>query len=124
MANVEQMFHQVRVAPDDCHTLRFLWWENGDLSKIPVDHQISVHLFEATSSPCCGSFALKKTARDSGSDFDAQAVDTVNRNFYVDDCLKSVATVPEASRLASQFAQLLARGRFYLTKWTNSSRKV
>ena len=38
MADVEQMFHQVRVPPDDCHALRFLWWEDGDLSRNPVDH--------------------------------------------------------------------------------------
>ena len=124
MADVEQMFHQVRVAPDDCHALRFLWWEDGDLAKNPVDHQMLVHLFGATSSPCCASFALKKTARDFGSGFDAQTVDTVNHNFYVDDCLKSVATVHEASRLASQLVQLLAKGGFHLTKWISNSREV
>ena len=97
MADVEQMFHQVRVAPDDCHALRFLWWEDGDLSKTPVDHQMLVRLFGATSSPGSASFALKKTARDFGSGFDGQTVDTMNHNFYVDDCLKSVATFPEAS---------------------------
>ena len=94
------------------------------MSKIHVDHQMLVHLFGATTSPCCASFALKKTARDFGSDFDAQTVDTVNRNFYADDCLKSVATVPEASRLASQLVQLLARGGFHLTKWISNSREV
>ena len=106
---------QVRVAPDDRHALRFLWWEDSDLSKNPVDHQMLVHLFGTSSSPCCASLALKKTAKDFGSNFDAQTVDTVNRNFYVDDCLKSVATVPEASRLANQPVQLLAKGGFHLT---------
>ena len=124
MADVEQMFHQVRVAPDDCHALRFLWWEDGDLSKNPVDHQMLVHLFGASSSPCCASFALKKSANDFGGDFDTQTVDTVNRNFYVDDCLRSVATVHEASRLANQLVQLLAKGGFRLTKWISNSREV
>ena len=45
MADMEQMFHQVSVAPDDCHSLRFLWWEDSDLSKNPVDHQMLVHFF-------------------------------------------------------------------------------
>ena len=30
MSDIERMFHQVLVAPDDCHALRFLWWENGN----------------------------------------------------------------------------------------------
>ena len=47
----------------------------------------------------------------------------MNRNFYVNDCLKSVATVPETSRLVSQLVQLLTRGGFHLTKWISNSRK-
>lgn len=42
MVDVEQMFHQVHVAPDDCHASQFLWWEDGDLSRNPVDHQMLV----------------------------------------------------------------------------------
>ena len=33
VADVESMFHQVRVDPKHANVLRFLWWENGDLSK-------------------------------------------------------------------------------------------
>jgi len=79
-----------------------------------------VHLFGASSSPCCASFALTKTAKD----FGAQTVDTVNRNFHVDDCLKSVATVPQTSRLAKKLVQLLAKGGFHLTKWISNSREA
>ena len=84
------MFYQVQVAPNDCDTLRFLWWPNDDLSKEPVDYQMLVHLFGATSSPSCASFCLKKTASDNKGEFDEETITTVNRNFYVDDCLKSV----------------------------------
>ena len=101
----------------DCTTL----WEDGDLTKNPVDYHMLFHLFGASSSPCFVSFALKKTAKDFGGDFDAQTVDTVNCKFYVDDCLKFVATVPEASRLANQLVQLLAKGGFHLSKWTSNS---
>ena len=82
-ADVEQMFHQVRVVLDDSHDLRFLWCEDSDLSKNPVNHQMLVHLFGTSSPPCCASFALKKTANDFSGDFDAQSVDTVNCNFYM-----------------------------------------
>ena len=53
-----------------------------------------------------------------------ETVDTVNRHFYIDNCLKSVATVPEASRLANQLVQLLAKGGFHLTRWISNSREV
>ena len=32
-----------------------------------------------------------------------------------------MATVPEASRLANQLVQLLAKGEFHLTKWINNN---
>ena len=40
--------------------------------------------------------ATGKTAEDNKTDFDVKTIDTVNRNFYVDDCVKSVATTEEA----------------------------
>ena len=76
------------------------------------------------SDACAFIWRLKKTAKDFGSDFDTQTVDTVNRNFFVDDCLKSVATVPETFRLANQLVQLLAKGGFHLIKWITNSREV
>ncbi|XP_068738988.1 uncharacterized protein [Montipora capricornis] len=118
------MSYQVRVKPEDCDALRFLWWEDSDFTKGVVDHQMLVHLFGASSSPCCASFALKKTANDNKSSFDVLTIDTVNRNFYVDDCLKSVSTVPEAHRLVSQLSNLLAQGGFHLTKWISNCREV
>ena len=58
MADVEQMFHKVMVAPKDSDAFRFLWWPNGDLSKEAEDYRMQVYVFGATSSPCCANFAL------------------------------------------------------------------
>ena len=51
MCDIEGMFHQVRVAEQDRDLLRFLWWEDGDTSKEPIEFRMTVHLFGATSSP-------------------------------------------------------------------------
>ena len=32
-ADIECMFHQIRVAPDDCDAFRFLCWPDGDLTQ-------------------------------------------------------------------------------------------
>ena len=124
MSDVEAMFHQVRVLPSDCDALRFLWWPDGNLEDQPQEYQMTVHLFGGASSPSCANFALKRTAEDNSSDFDAETVETVKRNFYVDDCLKSVSSEDKAIRLASQLCELLARGGFKLTKWLSNSRRV
>lgn len=53
LCDMEQMFHQFLVRPQDRSFLRFLWWEKGDLSRPLSVYQMAVHLFGATSSPGC-----------------------------------------------------------------------
>ncbi|XP_068720553.1 uncharacterized protein [Montipora capricornis] len=90
MADIERMFHQVRVSPKDCDALCFLWWPENDFNKDPEDYQMLVHLFRATSSPSCPSFGLRQAADDNQDMFREEAVRTLRRTFYVDDCLKSI----------------------------------
>ena len=61
MTNVEAMFYQVRVQPDNCKYLRFFLWPHGDLVKEPEEYQMLVHLFDGASSPSCATYALKRT---------------------------------------------------------------
>ena len=124
MSDIEAMFYQVRVSPSDHDYLRFLWWPDGDLDKDPEEYQMLVHLFGGASSPSCANFALKKTAEDNKAAFDAITVDTVKRNFYVGDCLKSVATNSGAIRLVGELHEMLAKGGFRLTKWISNSRDM
>lgn len=124
MTDVESMFYQVRVPESDCDLLRFLWWPEGDLKQEIQEYQMTVHLFGATSSPSCANFALRKTAEDNVMDYDPEVINTVKRNFYVDDCLKSVPTSNEGIRHAKDLRNLLAKGGFNLTKWVSNDRKV
>ena len=107
MSDVEAMFHQVRVDPEDRSALRFLWWPNGNLDLEPEEFIVTVHLFSAVSSPSYANFALKKTATDNQADFNKEAVKTVERDFSVDDCLKSVGSEEDAIHLSSELSQLL-----------------
>lgn len=124
MADVEAMFHQVKVSEEDSDLLRFLWWTSGDISQELVEYKMVVHLFGATSSPSCASYALRKCAEDSRDQSNIQAVDTVLHNFYVDDCLKSVQSEEEAVLLYHTLRAVCGKGGFRLTKWVSNSRAV
>ena len=124
MADIEGMFHQVRVSPKDCDALRFPWWPENDFNNDPEDYQMLVHLFGATSSPSCANFGLKQTADDNQEMFSEEAVRTLRRNFYVDDCLKSIKGETKAISLVSELRALLSKGGFRLTKWISNSRRV
>ncbi|KAK3722371.1 hypothetical protein QZH41_013693 [Actinostola sp. cb2023] len=97
--------------------------------KIPREYTCSLtsmtaHLFGGVWSPSCANFAIKRCAKDNAENFDPNTISTVISNFYVDDCLKSVASPEETVRLVKELRQLLSNGGFHLTKWVSNSREV
>ena len=124
MADIEGMFHQVKVTPADKNFLRFLWWPSGDISQNLVEYRMTVHLFGATSSSSVASYAVRKTAEDNKDKFSAEAVNTVKEHFYVDDCLQCMPTDKECIVLSQELRSLCAQGGFRLTKWVSNSRAV
>ena len=83
-----------------------------------------VHLFGATSSPSCAGFCLRKAASEFEGSFGSSTIETIRKNFYVDDCLKSVPSPPEAIQLAKELCELLAKRSFRLTKFISNGREV
>jgi hypothetical protein len=117
-ADIEAMFLQVEVKDDDQRALRFLWREDPSSEKVEV-YQFTRHIFGAKSSPTCANYALQRTASDNFKKFPIAAA-TVQRNFYMDDLLKSCGTVEEAKKVSSELRQLMKLGGFTLAKWTSS----
>lgn len=124
MCDLEAMFHQFKVKEEDRDYLRFYWWENGDITKTPVQYRMTVHLFGAASSPGCSNFGLKKTATDNECEFGSDAAEFIKKDFYVDDGLKSVATVSEATSLIENTKSICARGEMRLHKFISNSKEV
>ena len=122
-ADVEAMFHQVKFFPEDADAPRFLWWDAS--SNLPTKEcQMLVHIFGATSSPCCTNKALRQAIDDNKGRYSPKDTKTVHRNFYVDYVLKSAPTTEKAIWLADQLTRLLSEGGFHLTKFTSNRRLV
>ncbi len=124
MTDIKAMFHQVRVSKADVDFLRFLWWPDGDTSMPAVEHRMLVHLFGAVSSPSCANLALRQTAKYNIDCFRSEVISTIENNFYVDDCLKSLPTEHEAVEMVKDLTSLCQTGGFHLTKWMSNSRTV
>ncbi|XP_019633454.1 PREDICTED: uncharacterized protein LOC109476879 [Branchiostoma belcheri] len=124
MADIEAMFSQVKVPVEDRDYLRFLWWPEGNLDKPLQEYRMAVHVFGATSSPSCASFALKKLAEDGEGRYTEKVLESIRNNFYVDDLLKSTSTVTEGGHLAKDMREACKEGGFRLTKWVSNSREV
>lgn len=124
ITDIEGMFHQVHVAKEDINFLRFLWWPHGDIAKDLFEHRMIVHIFGAVSSPSCAMFALLKTADDNQDEYPEEVTNTIQQNFYVNDCLKAVNSTEQALSLYQQPSELYTKGGFHLNKWISNDRTI
>ena len=81
VADIEGMFNQVKVPPEDADALRFLWSEDDNLEQ-PSEFQMTSHIFGASDSSSCANFCLKRAADDNRGNFSEDAVNAVKKDFY------------------------------------------
>ena len=124
MGDVEAMYHQVRVPVSDRDYLRFLWYPDDDFTRPPEIYRMCVHLFGATSSPACAIAALNQTAKSGLGEYKDEVVNTILNDFYVDDCLKSIANEDQAISMVKDLRSLCQSGGFNVKKWVSNSRRV
>ena len=103
MANIEAMLHPVQVPDEHCNFLRSLWWSDGDLESSIQEYQMTVQFFGAASFPSCCNFTLQETAKDTKPQVGPLVANTIRRNFYVDDCLRSVKVERTGVQLVQGF---------------------
>ena len=124
MGDIEAMFHQVKVPDTQCSFLKFLWWEDSDTSKEIIDYEMTAHVFGGSSSPSCSNFTLRKTAMDNEERYGKDVATILERNFYVDDMLKSFPTAEEAITVIQQVKDLCSNAGFNLTKFVSNNTTV
>ena len=77
MVDIQAIFHQVQVTQEDQDTLRFLWWPEGNLSKLPMSYKLTVHLFGGTWSPSCCTYALRRVAKNNAGSYSPATLETI-----------------------------------------------
>ena len=118
-ADIEAMFMQVFVSPEDQPYLRFLWKDNTDQ---PATFQYTRHIFGATDSLCVACYATRQCAKDNADKY--PALEQITKcNIYMDDLYKAVSTPTEATQLMNDLQKMFSLGGFNLTKWTSNSQQ-
>lgn len=103
MCDIERMFHQFHVRAEDRDYLRFLWWDDRDFHSEPPVYRMKVHLFG------CANYGFKHSTAQGQSHFSEASICFIERNFYVDDGLISVAMEEEAKQLVCEARQIYQR---------------
>ena len=123
-ADIEQMFYCFLVREEDRNFLRFLWFQNNDLSKDIVDYRMRVHVFGNTPSPAVAIHGLHQSVQISDFHIEPEVKDFVMRDFYVDDGLKSLPTAEAAIDLLKKTQDTLSKSNLRLHKIAANNKKV
>ena len=110
-ADVTAMYLQVRIPVQQRDMLRVLWSQQGKVT----EYRMTSHIFGGIWCAASSTFALRKAVEDARAS--AEVAEVVNRDFYVDDVLKSVSESLLSCRQPADVRDALAVGKFSLVKF-------
>ncbi|KAI2646144.1 ORF V: Enzymatic polyprotein [Labeo rohita] len=119
--DIKAMFHQVLLLPEDRPLLRFLW-RDLHMDEAPQTLEWLVLPFGTTSSPCCAIYALQRHPRQHPLTDEIRL--SVERCFYVDNCLQSLPTAKAAKSLIDNLRTVLSEAGFEIRQWASNDPAV
>ncbi|XP_058826381.1 uncharacterized protein LOC131686180 [Topomyia yanbarensis] len=121
VADIEKMYRQIQLHPEDRPLQRILWRSNRDDPLIAYELQTVTYGF--ASAPFLATRTLLQVAQDEGDKYPASA-DAVKQDFYVDDFLSGADDVQSAIRLRQEVSAMLTSAGLPLKKWASNSSEV
>ncbi|XP_025157695.1 uncharacterized protein LOC112589293 [Harpegnathos saltator] len=116
-ADIEQMFRQVRVAPEDQHLQQILW-RDSQTQAISV-YRLTTVTYGMACAPYLAIRTLHQLALDERERY-PRAADLLCRQTYADDILAGADDLGEARHRQRELSSLLMAGGFRLRKWAVS----
>ncbi|XP_070855251.1 uncharacterized protein [Drosophila suzukii] len=120
IGDIAEMFHQIRVKPEDAHVQRFLWYDQDDELHHPSVYTIEALTFGINCAPCIAHFIQDRNADRFQQQYPA-ATQAVKNYHYADDFIYSGNDNKE---VATQVCHIHAAGGFYIRNWAPNSKTV
>ncbi|XP_068728870.1 uncharacterized protein [Montipora capricornis] len=119
IADIEKMFLQVKLAPEDRGVHRYLW---RDLQphETPKVYRMQRLTFGVNASPFL-AIATVHAHVNKYKEMSPYAVEEILQNMYVDDCLTGADTVDSTLKLQQEMSEIMMTAAFNLTKWASNS---
>ncbi|XP_070854705.1 uncharacterized protein [Drosophila suzukii] len=123
IGDIAEMFHQIRVKPEDAHVQRFLWYDQNDELHHPSVYTMEALTFGINCAPCIAHFIRDRNADRFQQQYPA-AAQAVKNYHYVDDFIYSGNDNKEVIEIATQVRHIHAAGGFYIRNWASNSKTV
>ncbi|XP_062704266.1 uncharacterized protein LOC134286638 [Aedes albopictus] len=121
IADIKQMFRQIRVDERDTPLQRIVWRSSSDA---PMGtYELKTVTYGTASAPFLATRVLQQLSEDEQDRF-PQAAQVLRKDFYVDDLFSGGKTVAETIALRKQLDSLLSAGGFELRKWASNVEAV
>ncbi|XP_076383120.1 uncharacterized protein LOC143260685 [Megalopta genalis] len=119
-ADIEKMYRQFIVRPDDRAYQRILWRDSrGEIATF----ELNTVTFGLSSAPYLAIRCLHQLADDE-QDATPTASVILKRNLYVDDLLTGADTIEEAQVIQRQITRLLRKGGLTIRQWASNEPKL
>lgn len=122
VADIREMFHQVRMRTEDQVAQKFLW-RSGDSTVEPNVYAMTVMTFGATCSPAAAQHVKNLNAEEFAADY-PEAATAIRDLHYVDDYVASFSSAEDASRITADVVEVHRRGGFELRGFVSNSRRT
>lgn len=112
VADVQMMYRQIQLHPDDRDLQRILWEEENQVK----EYQLNTVTYGLASAPYLAIRVLRQLLSDEVDRFPLDA-EVLNRDIYMDDVLTGAANLDATCCLLDQVVSLCTAGGFLLRKW-------
>ncbi|XP_015123483.1 uncharacterized protein LOC107045664 [Diachasma alloeum] len=118
-ADIEKMYCQILIHPDDRQFQRVLWPYHGKLKTF----QLNTVTFGTAAAPFLAIRTIQQLARDEAQNF-PRASKLLLRDFYVDDFISGADSLDELITIRDDMIALLSRGGFVIRQWSSNHRSA
>ncbi|UYV66797.1 hypothetical protein LAZ67_4002878, partial [Cordylochernes scorpioides] len=121
VADIEKMYRQIRLHPDDIKYQTILWRDCKDLELQEFN------LLTVTYGLACAPYLAIRTLHQIAHEVQVsnpRISKIIREDFYVDDLLTGCPTVEDAKGLVQQLIAVLGSGGFVLRKWVSNETSI